>query len=217
MRKWIWRTVKGGLLLALILILGLTIALITRPWWRREWAPRHCETNLVSHWPLLKLADVKRDSAFDLLQRAAAEQRKISSSAAAKVEHHVHDVDSQINERNRVNLVPWSAAAFPNLTRNLAEGAGALASARSAASAPTRRCQLIRRQQIASITQSECCVLTNRSALPPLAVFPREILLEHTQSWKQPSLLRGSCHAAVRLFTRWWILRAICRCAVRCA
>ena len=35
-----------------------------------------------------------------------------------------------------MNLVPWSAATFPNLTRNLAEGAGALALARSAASAP---------------------------------------------------------------------------------
>lgn len=129
--------VKGGLFLALILVLGLTIALITRPWWRREWAPRHCEANLVSHWPLLKLADVKRDSAFDLLQRAAREQRKISGSAAANVEHHAHDVDAQIKERNRMNLVPWSAAAFPNLTRNLAEGAGALALARSAASAPS--------------------------------------------------------------------------------
>ncbi len=135
MKKWIWRAVKGGLLLALTLVLGLTIALITRPWWRREWAP-HCEANLVSHWQLLKLADVKRDSAFDLLQRAADEQPKISGSAAANVEHHAHDVDAQIKERNRVNLVPWSAVASPNLTRNLAEGAGALALARSAASAP---------------------------------------------------------------------------------
>ena len=109
MKKWIWRAVKGGLLLALILVLGLTIALITRPWWQREWAPRHCEANLVSHWQLLKLADVKRDSAFDLLQRAG-ERRKISSSAAANVEHHTHDVDAQFKERNRVNLVPWSAA-----------------------------------------------------------------------------------------------------------
>jgi len=118
--------VKGGLFLALILVLGLAIALITRPWWRREWAPRHCEANLVSHWQILKLADVKRGSAFDLLQRAAGEQPKISSSAAAE----------NSKERNRMNLVPWSAAAFPNLTRNLAEGAGALALARSAASAP---------------------------------------------------------------------------------
>jgi hypothetical protein len=125
-KKWIWRAVKGGLLLALILVLGLTIALITRPWWRREWAPRHCEANLVSHWPTLKLADVKRDSAFDLLQRAVGEQPKISGSAAAE----------NLKELNRANLVPWSAAAFPNLTRNLAEGAGALALARSAASAP---------------------------------------------------------------------------------
>ncbi len=125
-KKWIWRAVKGGLLLALILVLGLTIALITRPWWRREWAPRHCEANLVSHWPLLKLADVKRDSAFDLLQRAADEQPKISSSAAAE----------NFKELKRSNVVPWSAAAFPNLTRTLAEGAGALVLARSAASAP---------------------------------------------------------------------------------
>jgi len=140
-KKWIWRAVKGGLLFALILVLGLTIAVITRPWWRREWAPRHCEANLVSQWPLLKLADVKRDSAFDLLQRAAGEQRKISGSAAANMEHHAHDVDSQIKERNRANLVPWSAAAFPTLTRNLAEGAGALALARSAASAPNPQVQ----------------------------------------------------------------------------
>lgn len=126
MKKWIWRAVKGGLLLALILVLGLTIVLITRPWWRREWAPRHCEANLVSHWQFLKLADVKRDSAFDLLQRAGGEQPKISSSAAAE----------NLKELNRANLVPWSATAFPNLTRNLAEGAGALALARSAASAP---------------------------------------------------------------------------------
>jgi hypothetical protein len=125
-KKWIWRAVKGGLLLALVLVLGLTIALITRPWWRREWAPRHCEANLVSHWPLLKLADVKRDSAFDLLQRAGGEQPKISDSAAAE----------NLKELNRANVVPWSAAAFPNLTRTLAEGAGALALARSAASAP---------------------------------------------------------------------------------
>ena len=125
MKKWIWRVVKGGLFLALILVLGLTIALITRPWWRREWAP-HCEANLVSHWPLLKLADVKRDSAFDLLQRAEAEQPKISGSAAAE----------SWKELNRADLVPWSAAAFPNLTRTLAEGAGALVLARSAASAP---------------------------------------------------------------------------------
>jgi hypothetical protein len=125
-KKWIWRAVKGVLLLALILVLGLTIALITRPWWRREWAPRHCQANLVSHWPLLKLADVKRDSAFDLLQRAAGEQPKISGSAAAE----------NFKELKRANLVPWSAAAFPNLTRSLAEGAGALALARSAASAP---------------------------------------------------------------------------------
>jgi hypothetical protein len=124
-KKWIWRAVKGGLLLALVLVLGLTIALITRPWWRREWAPRHCEANLVSHWPLLKLADVKRDSAFDLLQRAGGEQPKISGSAAAE----------NLKELNRANVVPWSAAAFPNLTRTLAEGAGALALARSAASA----------------------------------------------------------------------------------
>src|SRR6266853_384404 len=124
-KKWIWRVVKGGLFLALILVLGLTIALITRPWWRREWAP-HCEANLVSHWPLLKLADVKRDSAFDLLQRAEAEQPKISGSAAAE----------SWKELNRADLVPWSAAAFPNLMRNLAEGVGALALARSAASAP---------------------------------------------------------------------------------
>jgi hypothetical protein len=125
-KKWIWRAVKGGLLLALILVLGLTIALVTRPWWRREWAPRHCEANLVSHWPLLKLADVKRDSAFDLLQRAAGEQPRIPSSAAAE----------NFKELKRSNVVPWSAAAFPNLTRTLAEAAGALALARSAASAP---------------------------------------------------------------------------------
>jgi hypothetical protein len=125
-KKWIWRAVKAGLLLALILVLTLTILLITRPWWRREWAPRHCEANLVSHWPALKLADVKHDSAFDLLQRAVGDQPKISDSVAA--ENH--------KERNRMNLVPWSATAFPNLTRNLAEGAGALALSRSAASAP---------------------------------------------------------------------------------
>ena len=126
MKKWIWRAVKGGLLLALILVLGLTIALIIRPWWRREWAPRHCEANLVSHWPLLKLADVKRDSAFDLLQRAVGEQPKISGSMTAE----------NFKELKRSNVVPWSAATFPNLTRTLAEGAGALALARSAASAP---------------------------------------------------------------------------------
>src|SRR6266853_4723172 len=125
-KKWIWRVVKGGLFLALILVLGLTIALITRPWWRREWAPRHCEANLVSHWPLLKLADVERDSAFDLLQRAADEQPKTSSSVAAE----------NFKELKRSNVVPWSAAAFPNLKRTLAEGAVALALARSAASAP---------------------------------------------------------------------------------
>ncbi|HEY2143880.1 MAG TPA: hypothetical protein VGH06_05965 [Candidatus Udaeobacter sp.] len=125
-KKWIWRAVKGVLLLALILVLGLTTAVITRPWWQREWAPRHCEANLVSHWPLLKLTDVKRDSAFDLLQRAVGEQPKISGSVAAE----------NFKELKRSNVVPWSAVAFPNLTRTLAEGAGALALARSAASAP---------------------------------------------------------------------------------
>jgi hypothetical protein len=125
-KKWIWRAVKGGLLLALILVLSLTIALITRPWWRREWAPHHCEANLVSHWPLLKLTDVTRDSAFDLLQRAVVDQPKISGSVAAE----------NFKELKRSNVVPWSAATFPNLTRTLAEGAGALALARSAASAP---------------------------------------------------------------------------------
>ena len=118
--------VKGGLFLALILVLGLAIALITRPWWRREWAPRHCEANLVSHWQILKLADVKRGSAFDLLQRAVGEQPKISGSVAAE----------NFKELKRSNVVPWSAATFPNLTRTLAEGAGALVLARSAASAP---------------------------------------------------------------------------------
>jgi len=97
--------VKGGLFLALILVLGLAIALITRPWWRREWAPRHCEANLVSHWQILKLADVKRGSAFDLLQRAAGEQPKISSSAAAENSKEESDepcsvVGSRVSELN---------------------------------------------------------------------------------------------------------------------
>jgi hypothetical protein len=126
MGRLIRKMCKAALGLALIVLAILIVALLTRPLWQRDWVPRNCQANLVSHWPVLKSSDLKRDSAFDLLQRAAEEEMKVSQA----------DADQYSKERQRANIDPWSEAAFPSATRMLKEAAGALALARSAAAAP---------------------------------------------------------------------------------
>jgi hypothetical protein len=117
---WVRRILLAVSALALLLMMSLLAAALTRRHWQREWVLPDKQVELVSKWPVLKPSDVIPNSAFDLLQRAAKAQSGVRPPEIQK-------------ELRRLNVDPWSDSSFPILTRLLEENHEALDLARSAA------------------------------------------------------------------------------------
>lgn len=105
-------------------LLLLVVAIASAPLWERKWAPPDNGVGLVPQRPILLAKDVQPGSAFDLLRRATeAESRAERTAEFSK-------------ELKRLNIEPWSDAAFPALAKMLDQSGEALQLAREAADRP---------------------------------------------------------------------------------
>lgn len=85
--------------------IGILLLLFMQPW-RRRWITPIRDVNFVPSRPSLKAGDVQPGSAWDLIQRASVEKQKISKSSRS-IRNKFSD------ETERLNLEPWTDAAFP--------------------------------------------------------------------------------------------------------
>ena len=112
----------GGLVMGLFFLIAL--AAVTGPLWQREWAPPDNGVSLTPKRPLLKAEEVRPESAFDLLRRAAEKVSEQKPSEEFRA------------ELRRLKTEPWSNERFPLLADALGRSEEALDLARRAAAAP---------------------------------------------------------------------------------
>jgi hypothetical protein len=122
--SWLKRILLGSACLATLAVAVLILLFFRRDLWQYQWLPKDCQADLNSRWPLLQEKDTKAGSAFDLLRRSADAAPKTTGMPEFP------------RELRRLNLDRWSEAAFPTLTKVLADGERALVLARAAAAAP---------------------------------------------------------------------------------